>query len=117
MKTYRNLLGMLLIIFISVQCGSDDSTNEDLPIGANPIADFDSNTTTIRASTSVQFVNISTNGTSFEWSFPGGTPDTSTEVEPFIGYDTVGTYSVSLTAINENGTNTITKENYINVVQ
>jgi len=117
MKVYRNLLGMLLIIFISVQCGSDDSPNENLPPVANPIADFDSNTTTIRAGTSVQFVNRSTNGTSFEWSFPGGTPDTSTEVEPFIRYDMVGTYSVSLTAINDDGTNTLTKENFINVVE
>ena len=117
MKTYLNLLGILLIICTTVQCSSDDSTNENLPPVSSPIADFASNTTTIRVGTSVQFVNRSTNATSFEWSFTGGTPATSTEVEPFIAYNAVGTYSVSLTAINADGTNTLNKENFINVVE
>lgn len=92
MKTYLNLLGILLIICTTVQCSSDDSTNENLPPVSNPIADFASNTTTIRVGT-------------------------STEVEPFIAYNTAGTYSVSLTAINADGTNTLNKENFINVVE
>ena len=118
MKAYLNLLGMLLIICTTVQCSSDDSTNENIPPAvSSPIADFASNTTTIRVGTSVQFVNRSTNATSFEWSFAGGTPATSTEVEPFIAYNALGTYSVSLTAINADGTNTLNKENFINVVE
>ena len=118
MKSYRSLLGILLIIFTTIQCSSDDSSGDDLlPPVVNPIADFASNTTTIRVGTGVQFVNRSTNGTSFEWSFDGGTPATSTEVEPFIVYNNLGTYSVSLTAINADGTNTLNKENFINVVE
>ncbi|MBT8264544.1 MAG: hypothetical protein KJN75_04335, partial [Muriicola sp.] len=79
MKAYRHLFGLLLIIFLTVQCSSDDGNEDNLPPVAGPIADFASNTTTIRAGTGVQFVNRSTNGTSFEWSFEGGTPATSTE--------------------------------------
>lgn len=116
MRAYRHLLGMLLIIFITVQCSSDDGNEDVLPPVSGPIADFGSNTTTIRAGTSVQFVNRSTNATSFEWTFEGGTPATSTEVEPFISYAATGTFSVSLTATNDDGTNTMNKENFITVV-
>jgi gliding motility-associated-like protein len=45
------------------------------------------------------------NPTSYLWTFPGGTPDTSTSVNPgAISYDSVGVYPVTLVVTNEYGT-------------
>ena len=71
---------------MTIQCSSDDGDNDPIMQATSPpIADFDALSTTIRIGTRVQFVNGSTNATSFQWTFPGGTPATSTELEPFIG--------------------------------
>ncbi len=117
MKTLKILFGLLLILLVNIQCSSDDGDKDPMMQASSPpIADFDALATTIRIGTRVQFVNGSTNGISFQWSFPGGTPASSTEVEPLIRYDAVGTYDVSLTAINSDGENTLTRENFISVV-
>ncbi len=53
--------------------------------------------------------------TSRQWVFQGGSPATSTAVNPTITYTAAGIYSVSLSATNASGTNTITKTQYIRV--
>jgi PKD repeat protein len=53
--------------------------------------------------------------TSRQWVFQGGSPATSTAVSPTITYTAAGIYSVSLSATNASGTNTITKTQYIRV--
>jgi PKD repeat protein len=64
----------------------------------------------------VSFTDQSTNNpTSWSWSFPGGTPSTSTAQNPTITYNTAGTYSVTLTAANSAGSDPETKTNYITV--
>ena len=58
--------------------------------------------------TCTDFINASTNATSFEWSFPGAIPDTSTAFSPTgICFANTGTYSVRLVAINGNGSDTL----------
>jgi len=54
---------------------------------------------------SVQMINGtgSTTGETYSWSFPGGTPSTSTEFEPTVTYSTPGFHMVSLTVTNPNG--------------
>ncbi|MEG1937343.1 MAG: M43 family zinc metalloprotease [Rikenellaceae bacterium] len=52
--------------------------------------------------------------TSYSWSFPGGTPNTSKEQNPKIKYNTPGIYKVSLTV---NGNLTNDKNNFITVVK
>ena len=116
MKTFKILFGLILILLVNTHCSSDDGEKDPMQAISPPIADFDALSTTIRIGTRVQFVNGSTNGTTFLWSFEGGTPATSTEVEPLIRYESVGTYDVSLTAINSDGENTLTRENFISVV-
>ncbi|UYZ59651.1 GEVED domain-containing protein [Hymenobacter latericus] len=60
----------------------------------------------------VQFTDQSTNApTSWLWSFGDGT--TSTQQNPNKCYTQPGTYSVTLTATNSAGTNTVTRSNYI----
>lgn len=117
MKTTKILLGLMLILLVNIQCSSDEGNNGPIMQAKNPpIADFDALATTIRVGTRVQFVNNSTIATSFQWTFPGGTPASSTEGEPLIQYEAVGTYDVTLTAINPDGEDTLTRENFISVV-
>lgn len=81
-----------------------------------PIADFTAATTSVCTGETIAYTNNSTNCSStFSWSFPGGTPSTSTAVSPVVTYNTPGTYSVSLTVTNPGGTDTKTINNYITV--
>lgn len=84
-----------------------------------PVADFIGNPTSIYPGESVVFTDLSSGPdiTSWEWSFPGGTPSSfSGQNPPPIFYNTVGTYDVTLTVTNPFGTSTTTKPNYIDVV-
>ena len=80
-----------------------------------PVADFSANFTAISAGGSVVFTNLSTyNPTSWNWTFTGGTPASfNGQNPPSITYNTPGTYAVSLTVTNANGTDTETKTGYI----
>ena len=84
---------------------------------APPVANFTANQTNIATGGQVQFTDLSTGvPTTWSWSFPGGTPATSTlQTPPLITYSTAGTYNVSLTVTNSLGNNTNTKVNYITV--
>ncbi|KZS41133.1 hypothetical protein AWE51_23575 [Aquimarina aggregata] len=75
----------------------------------DPITDFTVNTSTIQVGESVDFLNTSTNDNSWSWSFPGGSPSTSTQENPTVIYNTVGAFDVSLTTTNQDGSNTLTK--------
>lgn len=84
---------------------------------SGPTVDFISQMTTTCPNTPVKFLDKSFFGaTSWSWTFQGGTPATSTAQNPTITYATPGTYSVSLTATNPNGSNTKTKTSYITVL-
>jgi PKD repeat protein len=82
-----------------------------------PVASFTANNTTICVGQSVQFTNTSTGQpTSFNWTFTGGTPATSTAQNPTVTYNTAGTYDVSLTVSNANGSNTSSQTGFITVL-
>ena len=50
----------------------------------------------------------------WNWTFPGGTPATSTQQNPQVIYGTQGVYDVTLDVINpEGGTGTLTKTNFV----
>jgi PKD repeat protein len=90
----------------------------DIPVsgGLPPEADFTADSTTVMATSTVQFTDLSTmSPSSWDWTFEGGTPGSSTEQNPAITYNTPGTYTVSLTATNINGSDTETKVDYITV--
>lgn len=84
-----------------------------------PVADFIGSPTTVPVGSTVAFTDLSTNSpTSWSWTFGGGgTPNTSTLQSPTITFNTVGTYTVSLTATNAFGSDSETKVSYINVIQ
>lgn len=49
------------------------------------------------------------------WSFPGGNPSTSSIKNPFVQYDSLGSYDVSLIVSNCNIIDTVTKTAYITI--
>ena len=98
-------------------CGTSTATQQ-VVISSLPVAGFSAAQTSGCAPFTVQFQDqSSSNTTSWSWSFPGGSPATSTAKNPSVTYSTPGTYNVSLTASNPLGMNTATQTNYITVGQ
>ncbi len=82
-----------------------------------PVAAFNFQNQTICEGTSLTFTDGSWNGTpdTWSWSFPGGTPSTSSDQNPFITYNTPGVYDVTLTVSNVAGSDTYTATGIIKV--
>lgn len=81
-----------------------------------PAPDFVSDRQEICPGDTVHFYKtIFGNTTSFSWSFPGGSPATSTQDSPVVVYSNAGNYDASLTATGPGGSNTTTKTTYIHV--
>lgn len=80
-------------------------------------AAFSANQTMVCEGNSVNFIDESSAATSWSWTFEGGTPATSTNQNPSVMYSTEGTYDVSLTVSDGQGSySTSTKTNYIIVI-
>jgi len=81
---------------------------------AAPVASFTGKPTSGVSPLTVIFTGVSTNSpTSWEWTFGDG--GTSSLQSPSHTYTTVGTYTVTLTVKNAQGTSQVTKRNYIKV--
>ena len=118
-----NTVGSYNVTLIATNAAGADTATKTAYIivstgGVAPTADFAGNPTTVSVGNTVNFTDLSTNfPTSWNWSFVGGTPATSTSQNPAgITYSAVGTYPVTLTVSNAFGTNTQTKNAYINVI-
>lgn len=83
------------------------------------VADFEASETTIAVDGSVDFTDLSTGTpTSWEWTFEGGTPQTSQDPNPTgITYSEDGVYEVSLTVSDGTDSDTETKTAFIIVGQ
>ncbi len=79
------------------------------------VSDFTANiTSTCEAPVTIQFQNLSVNGSSFLWNFGDGT--TSTEINPQHTYMANGNYTVSLIAEGGScGVDTLIKHDYISI--
>ena len=115
-------------VYLAIQCVSNDAfvfMIDDIEIltssggTQNLVADFSGNPTSVQAGGTVNFTDLSTGGTitSRSWSFPGGSPSSSTSSSPTITYNTPGTYNVSLTVYSGQQNATETKQGYITVSQ
>lgn len=83
---------------------------------AGPAISFEASRNAICVSECVQFTDLSTTEstiTSWSWNFPGGNPATSTEQNPEVCYPTAGSYAVTLTATDAEGTQTVEQQNFI----
>ena len=97
--------------------GSDSVTKPELinaqPCVVKPVADFVANPTSGMVPLTVTFTDTSKNTpTSWLWNFGDNT--TSVEQNPVHIYTVPGTYSVTLTATNSAGSDSITKPELIN---
>ncbi|WP_291720294.1 PKD domain-containing protein [Bernardetia sp.] len=81
-----------------------------------PLARFEADITEVcEAPLRVRFNNTSRNAVSYEWTFEGGTPSTSTEKNPSVNYTSAGSFKVTLVASSRVGSDTEVKTAYINV--
>lgn len=87
-----------------------------VPAEDPPIPNFSTDNSTVCEGGTVTFTDQSTaNITDWNWSFPGGTPATSTSQNPSVSYPTAGTYDVTLEVTNSFGTESITMTNEVTV--
>jgi len=71
-----------------------------------PIADFKTQNDLLCVNTSVQLTNKTLGGaTSYNWTFSGGTPATSSDINPTVSFASVGEKTITLVATNGNGSN------------
>ena len=70
------------------------------PITVNPLANFIIEQDTLCTNSPILFYNTSNNATSYTWTFEGGIPASSTEINPQVSYPNSGSYTVQLIASN-----------------
>ena len=81
-----------------------------------PVSSFTASSTSVCVGQTVTFTDTSTNiPSNWSWVFVSGTPAVSTSENQDVIYNTPGTYAVSLTASNYNGTDTLLESGYITV--
>lgn len=90
-------------------------------VGVNNITickvDFTSNNAQTCEGSQVSFKDISYNApVSWSWSFPGGTPSSSSLQNPVVTYSNKGNYSVTLTVSDGKTSKTETKTNFVTVL-
>ena len=86
------------------------------PLPTLPIAQFNSSNTNICPGGCAVFSDLSINAyPQWTWSFPGGSPATSTLQNPLVCYNYTGLYNVSLVMVNSFGTDSVNLLNYIEV--
>ncbi len=87
--------------------------------GADLIADFGASETSVSPGETIDFLDLTFGDvTSWEWEFEGGQPATSNLQNPTgILYDEIGAFDVTLTVSTGTDSQTITKENFIDVSQ
>jgi PKD repeat protein len=105
-KTRKNVVvNDYSITFINVQLWN-----------GNPIPQFTSSDTLIAPGHTIQFFDNSAGSPNSRlWTFEGGTPANSTDINPIITYNQVGDYNVTLNVTNIIGNSTLVKEDYISV--
>jgi len=90
-------------------------------VGGNSLsickAEFSCNNTQTCEGGQVSFTDASYNSpVSWSWSFPGGTPSSSTLQNPIVTYNNKGIYTVTLTVSDGVNSKTTTKTNFISVI-
>lgn len=80
------------------------------------MAAFESSDSSICAGDCIDFHNLSSNATEWQWLFPGASPSNSNEEHPLsVCYSTPGIYDVTLIAGNGSGNDTIVLFGFITV--
>lgn len=104
-------MGQVVIKFVGVNGGGNnlylDNININAVPGASPVASFFVSDSTCEGS-ALQYYNTSgLTGQSYSWTFPGGTPSSSTNPNPVVVYASSGTYAASLVVSNSFGSDSV----------
>ncbi len=89
-----------------------DIAIDDVHVKDN-LLDFEADFINVVEGANVKFSDGLYKTLSREWTFEGGLPATSTELNPEVTYSTPGKYDVSLIVHHSNGSDTISKTDYI----
>ncbi|MCB0575636.1 MAG: PKD domain-containing protein, partial [Saprospiraceae bacterium] len=115
--TYASTGTYTVTLVATNPCGSVEITSTVEIQGAAPLAEFKAIEDTGCAPFSVSFSDLSAgNPSSWKWSFPGATPDTSDLQNPTVLYNTTGVYPVTLIVTNLYGEDTLTLTDMITVL-
>lgn len=104
-----------------VRSDDDEAVSEQLDYVTvqtlkNVTAAFSADNTTPKTGDQVTFTSTSnTNVTSWEWTFEGGTPASSTAQSPVVTYDNAGSFKVSLKVSSENNMDILEQTDFIEV--
>ncbi len=107
--------------FVSFIQASNKEVLQGIKRGAVDLTvDFDVDTTIVNTHIPIQFTNNTFGGyidapETYEWSFPGGDPSTSTEKDPIVTYDSAGLYTVQLIVNRGSQIDTVSKTAFIEV--
>lgn len=105
-----------LLLTYSNSCGQA-SLDTTIQFYTDVVAGFMAMDTAVCVQDTVAFVNQSSdNATALSWVFEGGSPNTSTALNPKVVYNTAGTYDVTLMASNAQYQSTASKVDYIEVM-
>ncbi len=103
---------------IMVSVGGDCAWVDNIvmpAVGSNLFANFSANSQVVCKNEKVAFTVTNANATSYEWTFEGGTPATSTDATPEVRYNAEGHYKVTLKVSDGTNESTIVKENFVTV--
>lgn len=97
--------------------GSNTLTIEKAVVVKSVHAKFSASKTAVSVGDVVTFKSLSGSApTTYSWSFPGGSPTSSTDKDVDVTYNTVGTYDVSFTVSDDQFSDTYIRKNYITVL-
>ncbi len=96
-------------------CGSQGTIINKAPVfGAN----FEASNDSVCVGNDINFTDLSLGGIiSWNWTFEGGNPATSTAQNPTVTYNAIGVYDVTLEVSNGANTNTMLVEDMITVIE
>jgi PKD repeat protein len=109
--------GTYTVTLTAINAGGSNTSTQTTTItvtSGGPTVAFTSDMTSGTAPLTVQFTDTST-GSPTSWSWDFGDGQSSSIQNPRHTYMTAGTYTVTLTAINADGSNVATKTNFISV--
>lgn len=84
-------------------------------VGSNLFAHFTADKQIVCKNEAITYNALAAGATTYEWTFEGGTPASSTEANPVVKYNGQGSYKVTLKVSDGTNESTIVKENFVTV--
>lgn len=115
--TYAGVGTYTVVLIASNECGSDTTSQEVIIEGSAPVPAFTADMLTGCPGIEINFTDETVGDpTSWNWTFGGGNPSSSTDQNPSVTYTTPGVYDVTLEATNLFGSNTVTQQAFITII-